>query len=140
MGGALSTLLSLTLSGSVLIVLLLALMPPLRDKLGHSGQYYLWLAPLARLLIPVFPAVRLPEGLSQALPGEMTAGALWLRAPDMALARPCCPNWRCFCGGRWPPHWPCGRSGGMAGVSARWSGRAVRRGSGSGRSMRTPAA
>lgn len=88
MGGALSTLLSLTLSGSVLIVLLLALMPPLRDKLGHSGQYYLWLAPLARLLIPVFPAVRLPEGLSQALPGEMTAGALWLRAPDMALAGP----------------------------------------------------
>ena len=88
MGGALSTLLSLTLSGSVLIVLLLALMPPLRDKLGRSGQYYLWLAPLARLLIPVFPAVRLPEGLSQALPGEMTAGALWLRAPDMALAGP----------------------------------------------------
>lgn len=88
MGGALSTLLSLTLSGSVLIVLLLALMPPLRDKLGRSGQYYLWLAPLARLLIPVFPAVRLPEGLSQALPGEMSAGALWLRAPDMALAGP----------------------------------------------------
>ena len=88
MGGALSTLLSLTLSGSVLIVLLLALMPPLRDKLGRSGQYYLWLAPLARLLIPVFPAVRLPEGLSQALPEEMTAGALWLRAPDMALAGP----------------------------------------------------
>lgn len=88
MGGALSTLLSLTLSGSVLIVLLLALMPPLRDKLGRSGQYYLWLAPLARLLIPFFPSVNLPEGLSQALPGEMTAGALWLRAPDMALAGP----------------------------------------------------
>ena len=88
MGGALSTLLSLTLSGSVLIVLLLALMPLLRDKLGRSGQYYLWLAPLARLLIPFFPSVHLPEGLSQALPEEMTAGALWLRAPDMALAGP----------------------------------------------------
>ena len=88
MGGALSTLLSLTLSGSVLIVLLLALMPPVRDKLGRSGQYYLWLAPLARLLIPFFPSVHLPEGLSQALPEEMTTGALWLRAPDMALAGP----------------------------------------------------
>ena len=76
MGGALSTLLSLTLSGSVLIVLLLALMPPLRDKLGRSGQYYLWLAPLARLLIPFFPSAHLPEGLSQALPEEMTKSLL----------------------------------------------------------------
>ena len=88
MGGALSTLLSLTLSGSVLIVLLLALRPLVRDRLGHSGYYYLWLVPLARLLLPVFPAIRLPEGLTQALPEEVTAGELWLRAPDMALAGP----------------------------------------------------
>ena len=44
--------------------------------------------PLARLLLPVFPAIRLPEGLTQALPEEVTAGELWLRAPDMALAGP----------------------------------------------------
>ena len=88
MGRALSTLLSLTLSGSVLIVVLLAIRPLLRRRLGHSGQYYLWLVPLARLLLPVFPAVRLPEGVSQALPEAISDGALWLRAPDMALAGP----------------------------------------------------
>ncbi|MGI5930848.1 M56 family metallopeptidase [Pseudoflavonifractor sp.] len=88
MGGALSTLLSLTLSGSVLIVVLLAIRPLLRRRLGHSGQYYLWLVPLARLLLPVFPAIRLPEGVSRALPEAISDGALWLRAPDMALAGP----------------------------------------------------
>lgn len=88
MGGALSTLLSLTLSGSVLIGVLLAIRPLLRRRLGHSGQYYLWLVPLARLLLPVFPAIRLPEGVSQALPEAISDGALWLRAPDMALAGP----------------------------------------------------
>lgn len=88
MGRALSTLLSLTLSGSVLIGVLLAIRPLLRRRLGHSGQYYLWLVPLARLLLPVFPAIRLPEGVSQALPEAISDGALWLRAPDMALAGP----------------------------------------------------
>lgn len=88
MGGALSTLLSLTLSGSVLIVVLLAIRPLLRRRLGHSGQYYLWLVPLARLLLPVFPAIRLPESVSQVLPEAISDGALWLRAPDMALAGP----------------------------------------------------
>lgn len=88
MGGALSMLLSLTLSGSVLIVVLLAIRPLLCRRLGHSGQYYLWLVPLARLLLPVFPAIRLPEGVSQALPESISDGALWLRAPDMALAGP----------------------------------------------------
>ena len=88
MGGALSTLLSLTLSGSVLIVVLLAIRPLLCRRLGHSGQYYLWLVPLARLLLPVFPAIRLPEGVSQALPEAISDGTLWLRAPDMAVAGP----------------------------------------------------
>ena len=88
MGGALSTLLSLTLSGSVLIGVLLAIRPLLRRHLRHSGQYYLWLVPLARLLLPVFPAFRLPEGVSQVLPEAISDGALWLRAPDMALAGP----------------------------------------------------
>ncbi|EDM99970.1 peptidase, M23 family [Pseudoflavonifractor capillosus ATCC 29799] len=85
MGGALSTLLSLTLSGSVLIVALLAIRPLLRRGLRHSGQYYLWLAPLARLLLPIFPAIR---RVSQALPEAISDGTLWLRAPDMALAGP----------------------------------------------------
>ena len=88
MGGALSMLLSLTLSGSVLIVVLLAIRPLLCRRLGHSGQYYLWLVPLARLLLPAFPAIRLPEGVSQALPEAISGGAPWLRAPDMALAGP----------------------------------------------------
>lgn len=85
MGGALSTLLSLTLSGSVLIVALLAIRPLLRRGLRHSGQYYLWLAPLARLLLPIFPAIR---RVSQALPEAISDSTLWLRAPDMALAGP----------------------------------------------------
>lgn len=88
MDGVLSTLLSLTLSGAVLVVLLLALQPLVRDRLGRSWQYYLWLVPLARLLLPFFPAVSLPGALIPALPEEMTAGGLWLRAPDMAQAGP----------------------------------------------------
>lgn len=88
MGGALSTLLSLTLSGSVLIGVLLAIRPLLRRHLRHSGQYYLWLVPLARLLLPFFPAIGLPEGVGQALPEVISDGVLWLRAPDMALAGP----------------------------------------------------
>lgn len=88
MGGALSTLLSLTLSGSVLIGVLLVIRPLLRRRLRHSGQYYLWLVPLVRLLLPVFPAIGLPESVGQALPEAISDGVLWPRAPDMALAGP----------------------------------------------------
>lgn len=52
----LKTVLSLSLSGSVLILLLLALGPLIQNRLGKGWRYYLWLVVVARLLLPFGPA------------------------------------------------------------------------------------
>ncbi len=56
MNDLMKTVLSLSLSGSVLILLLLALRPLVKDRLSKSWQYYLWLVVVARLLLPFSPA------------------------------------------------------------------------------------
>ncbi|SHI19880.1 Signal transducer regulating beta-lactamase production, contains metallopeptidase domain [Sporobacter termitidis DSM 10068] len=48
--------LSLSLSGSGLILLLLALRPLFRNKLSKTWQYYLWLIVLLRLIVPYSPS------------------------------------------------------------------------------------
>ena len=52
MTALLRTLLSLALSGSVLILLLLLLLPRLRGRTSRRWQYYIWLAAVLRLLVP----------------------------------------------------------------------------------------
>jgi beta-lactamase regulating signal transducer with metallopeptidase domain len=47
---------------SVLAALLFALKPLLRDRLPKAAQYYLWLAVIAALLVPVSRIVTLPAG------------------------------------------------------------------------------
>ena len=47
------TLLSLSLSGSLLCLLLLAVRPLLRRVGGTTAAYYLWLLVLLRLVVPV---------------------------------------------------------------------------------------
>ena len=55
------TLLSLTLSGSLLCVLLLLIRPALRNKVPKAFTYYIWLAVLLRFLVPVGYGIHLPE-------------------------------------------------------------------------------
>lgn len=55
MTALLRTLLSLALSGSVLILLLLLLLPRLRGRTSRRWQYYIWLAAVLRLLVPFAP-------------------------------------------------------------------------------------
>jgi beta-lactamase regulating signal transducer with metallopeptidase domain len=55
--------LSLSLSGSVLILALLAARPLFVNKLSRAGQYYLWLIVLLRLILPLTPTFGLTAGL-----------------------------------------------------------------------------
>ena len=79
MTALLRTLLSLALSGSVLILLLL---PWLRTRTSRRWQYYIWLAAVLRLLVPFAPEASLmnqlfapPAAVSQigSLPEEDSA-------------------------------------------------------------------
>ncbi|MCI8478954.1 MAG: peptidase, M56 family protein, partial [Oscillospiraceae bacterium] len=49
------TVLSLSLSGALLILVLLLIKPLVRDRLSKRWQYYIWLVVLARLLLPFAP-------------------------------------------------------------------------------------
>ena len=45
-------LLSLSLSGSILAVLIFAIKPFIKNKLSKSIQYYIWIVVLLRLILP----------------------------------------------------------------------------------------
>lgn len=51
----LKVLVSLSLSGSLAIVVLLLLKPPLRGRVSRRWQYYVWLIAVFRLLLPLSP-------------------------------------------------------------------------------------
>lgn len=55
------TLLSLTLSGSLLCVLVLLLRPVMGNRVPRAVSYYLWLAVLLRFLIPFGYGITLPQ-------------------------------------------------------------------------------
>lgn len=52
-------ILSLSLSGSLLILLLILLRPVYRNRLSKNWQYYIWLVVILRLLLPVTPETSL---------------------------------------------------------------------------------
>jgi len=52
MNEAVKLLLSLSLSGSILAVLIFLVKPFIKHKLSRSIQYYIWLVVILRLLIP----------------------------------------------------------------------------------------
>lgn len=56
MSEILKLIVSLSLSGSVLILILLLLRPLLRDRISKRWQYYIWLLVIARLLLPIGPS------------------------------------------------------------------------------------
>lgn len=67
---AIKLLLSLSLSGSAVLLALVAFRPLLR-RLGKTWQYYIWLVVVARLLLPVALPVNLVGGLFTA-PASVT--------------------------------------------------------------------
>lgn len=55
MSAVMKMVLSLSLSGSVLILILFFCRPLFRDQLSRQWQYYIWLVVIARLVLPVAP-------------------------------------------------------------------------------------
>ena len=53
------TILSLSLSGTILILLLFVCRPLYRNRLSKRWQYYIWLLVIARLLLPITPETSL---------------------------------------------------------------------------------
>ena len=65
MNELLKTILSLSLSGSFLILILLLCRPIVRDRLSKQWQYYIWLVVISRLLLPFTPEASLVGNLFQ---------------------------------------------------------------------------
>lgn len=67
MSGILKTVLSLSCSGSVLIILFFLFRPLVRKHLSKQWQYYIWLAVVARLLLPFTVEINLMETFFQKI-------------------------------------------------------------------------
>lgn len=86
MSALLKTVLSLSLSGSVLILVLLLLKPVLRDRVSKRWQYYIWLVVIARLLLPLASPVNLAGLIFPAPPAVSdTPPAYSVLAPSAAF-------------------------------------------------------
>ena len=59
MNEALKIVLSLSLSGSLLILILYLIRPLVKERLSKRWQYYIWLVVIARLLLPFAPEINL---------------------------------------------------------------------------------
>ena len=68
MSELLKWVLSLSLSGSVLILFLMLLRPLVRERFSRRWQYYIWLLVIARLLLPV-GGLEAPARIETAEPG-----------------------------------------------------------------------
>lgn len=62
--------LSMSCSGSLLILVLLLGKRFLKDRISRQWQYYIWLAVILRLLLPFGPEVNLLENLSGCWSGN----------------------------------------------------------------------
>lgn len=67
MNETLKTLLSLSLAGSLLILILYVLQPLFKERLSKRWQYYIWLVVVARLLLPFAPDTNLMGPLFQGI-------------------------------------------------------------------------
>lgn len=68
MNGVFRVFLSLSFSGSLLILLLLLARPLVQKRFSRRWQYYIWLVAIARLLLPLSPEVSLTGTLFQEAP------------------------------------------------------------------------
>lgn len=67
MNEAMKVVLSLSLSGTVLILLLFLLRPMFKERVSRQWQYYIWLVVVARLLFPFAPGINLMATLFQGI-------------------------------------------------------------------------
>lgn len=61
------TFLSLSFSGSLLILAFLLCRPLLRDRVSRQWQYYIWLLVIARLLLPYAPQTNFTNSFFQTV-------------------------------------------------------------------------
>lgn len=71
MNEILKTVLSLSLSGSLLILLLLLCKPLIRSRFSKCWQYYIWLVVIARLLLPITPEASPISTMFQEIDGAI---------------------------------------------------------------------
>ena len=67
MGTVFKKVLSMSFSGSLLILVLLAVKPFLKDKISRQWQYYIWLIVILRLLVPFFSEISLMGRVRQSV-------------------------------------------------------------------------
>ena len=88
MNAVLKIFLSMSFSGSLLILILLLGKRLLKDKISRQWQYYIWLVVIFRLLLPFGPEVSLLGRTYQAVEQVLTrtspfpADALWPEAEE----------------------------------------------------------
>ncbi len=61
---ALRAILTMSVTGSVIAIILFVLKPLLRNRLPKSAQYYLWFVVLAALVVPISKFIVLPDSTS----------------------------------------------------------------------------
>ena len=84
MNNLMLTVISLSVSGGILIAILLLLKPLLKTRLSHKWQYYIWMVVVARLLIPFSFDVNLIERLtSRMFTNEVTINQSEIYFPYM---------------------------------------------------------
>ena len=62
------TIITMSLTGSILALILFALKPLVHNRLPKSTQYYLWLVVIIALLVPVSRIITLAEGQAAPIP------------------------------------------------------------------------
>lgn len=65
-------LLSLSVSGSILTLLLLALKPFIKNRFSQTWQYYIWMIIILRFLLPITPEVSLIGYVAQSVESSIT--------------------------------------------------------------------
>lgn len=65
MNGIFMTFFSMSVSGSLLILILFLLKPLFQNRISRQWQFYVWLIVVARLLLPVTPDASLVGSLFQ---------------------------------------------------------------------------
>ena len=87
MNTVLKVFLSMSLSGSLLILALFAAGRLWKDKFSRQWQYYIWLAALLRLLLPLGPETSLMGKTYQAIDRAITQSSplpVWPNTPELS--------------------------------------------------------
>ena len=88
MNELLKIILSLSVSGALLILVLLLCKPLVKDKLSKRWQYYIWLVVIARLLLPFAPETNLVGTLFQYIDNAVVQTDTSQRPEQQALVLP----------------------------------------------------